>query len=64
MKRKIFIIILLLLVILASKFWIGIYEHDEFNTKHIFIKHTPIWKSYFYSPRGMSDLKLSNFPTA
>lgn len=41
-----------------SKFWIGIYEHDEFTGYNIFFKHRPIWKTFFYSPRGMSDLKL------
>ena len=42
-----------------AKFWIGIYTHDEFGEKHLFIKHKAIWKTFFYSPRGMSDLKLS-----
>ena len=46
-------------ILIISKFWVGIYEHDEFAVKHAFIKHRPIWKTFFYSPRGMSDLKLS-----
>ena len=52
-------LILLVLILILSKFWIGIYKHDEFGTNHTFIKHRPIWKTFFYSPRGMSDLKLS-----
>jgi len=63
MKIKIFIGASILCVIFVAKFWIGIYEHDEFSTNHIFIKHRPIWKSYFYSPRGMSDLILTDFPS-
>ncbi len=49
-----------LILIILIKFWIGVYQHDEFDEKGIFIKHRPIWKTYFYSPRGMSDLKLSD----
>lgn len=36
----------------------GAYVHDEFGGTHFFIKHRPIWKWRFYSPRGMSDLTL------
>lgn len=46
-------------ILIVGKFWIGIYTHDEFGGNNIFIKHRPIWKTFFYSPRGMSDLKLS-----
>ncbi|MBB3696483.1 hypothetical protein KMW28_10165 [Flammeovirga yaeyamensis] len=59
MKRKTGIIILFLGLLVIMKFWIGIYTHDEFGSKRIFVKHRPIWKTHFYSPRGMSDLKLS-----
>jgi len=52
---KIFIVIGILILI---KFWFGFYEHDEFGGSRLFIKHRPIWKTYFYSPRGMSDLQL------
>lgn len=45
-------------ILVILKFWVGLYADDEFNETHIFIKHRPIWKSYFYSPRGMSDLEL------
>lgn len=58
MKRKTKLLIGIGLLIL-SKFWIGIYEDDEFLRKSIFIKHRPVWKTFFYSPRGMSDRKLS-----
>ena len=56
MKIRVFIIIIILI---AAKFWIGVYKHDEFGGNNLFIKHRPIWKTFFYSPRGMSDLKLS-----
>ena len=56
MKKMIFLIIGILIF---AKFWIGVYKHDEFGGDNIFIKHRPIWKTFFYSPRGMSDLKLS-----
>ncbi|KIX22204.1 hypothetical protein SY27_05980 [Flavobacterium sp. 316] len=46
-------------ILILSKFWIGLYSHDEFGGKHLFIKHRPIWKTYFYSPQGMSDMKIS-----
>lgn len=60
MKRKIGISLLVIGVLLQCKFWIGIYTHDEFSSKHVFIKHRPIWRTFFYSPRGMSDMKLSD----
>ena len=53
-KRQIGFAILLLML----KCWLGIYEEDEFGTHHLFIKHRPVWQTYFYSPRGMSDLQL------
>ena len=59
MKRKTGIIILIIGILIVSKFWIGIFTHDEFGGINTFIKHRPIWKTFFYSPRGMSDLKLS-----
>ena len=49
----------IIIVLVVVKFWVGIYTHDEFGTNHIFIKHRPLWKSFFISPRGMSDLKNS-----
>jgi hypothetical protein len=57
--RKSLIILTVVGILILLKFWIGIYTHDEFGEKHVFIKHRPIWKTYFYSPRGMTDLKLS-----
>ncbi|WP_217491456.1 hypothetical protein, partial [Polaribacter reichenbachii] len=63
LKRKTGILILIIGILIVSKFWVGIYTHDEFGGKNIFIKHRPIWKTFFYSPRGMSDLKLSEMTT-
>ena len=59
MQRKTGIILLIIGILIVSKFWIGIFTYDEFGHKVVFIKHRPIWKTFFYSPRGMSDLKLS-----
>ncbi len=59
LNRKIGITIFIIGILIVSKFWVGIYTHDEFGGKNLFIKHRPIWKTFFYSPRGMSDLKLS-----
>ena len=63
LKSKIGIITLLIGILIASKLWFGIYTHDEFGEKSIFIKHRPIWKTFFYSPRGMSDLIISEMST-
>ena len=57
--KKAIIIFILGLILILSKFWLGIYEDNEFGEKRVFIKHRPIWKTYFYSPRGMRDVKLS-----
>lgn len=59
MKRKIKITSLTIGILVVLKFWVGIYEDGEWDDKYLFIKHRPIWKTYFYSPRGMSDLRLS-----
>ncbi|MUU78796.1 hypothetical protein [Winogradskyella endarachnes] len=49
-------------ILILFKFWVGIYSDDEFGELYIFIKHKPIYKTYFYSPRGMSDLQLIEMP--
>lgn len=59
MKRKQRILLLLLVFVILTKFSVGVYEDDEFPENHLFIKHRPIWKTFFYSPRGMSDKKLT-----
>jgi hypothetical protein len=48
------------LTFILIRLFIGTYAHDEFNETHIFIKHQPTWKWHFYSPRGMSDMKLED----
>lgn len=58
MKKSLYFIILLI-VLLTVKLWVGIYQDDEFGDHNVFIKSRPIWHTYFYSPRGMSDLSLS-----
>lgn len=59
MSRKQRILLLLIGFVIMTKFSVGIYEDDEFPETHLFIKHRPIWKTFFYSPRGMSDKKLT-----
>lgn len=59
MIKKTGIILAIIGFLIFSKFWFGIYTDDEFGEKKLFLKHKPIWKTHFYSPRGMSDLKLS-----
>ena len=61
MKKK---LIWISLVLTASFFWgrlwMGVYSHDEFGGTHIFFKRKPIWKWSFYSPIGISDLRLED----
>lgn len=52
--------ILTIILFVGIRLWFGVYVHDEFCDKHIFIKHKPVWKWKFYSPVGMSDLKLED----
>jgi hypothetical protein len=59
MVKKLSSILVIVILVVIGKFWIGVFEHDEFYYNDVFIKHRAIWKTYFYSPRGMSDLKLS-----
>jgi hypothetical protein len=58
LNKKIEILLILISILTLMKFWIDIYSHDEFAKNQVFIKHRPIWETHFYSPRGMSDLKL------
>ena len=58
MSNKIVFTTIVISVILSIRFFCGVYIHDEFGEKHLFLKHRPIWKWKFYSPIGMSDLKM------
>lgn len=58
MKHKLAYFILLVIFIFFGKMFSGIFEDDEFDEKYFFIKSSPTWRWHFYSPRGMSDLKL------
>ena len=55
-KKKIAFSVIIVLIIL--KLFGGIYEDDEFEEKYFFIKNKPSFKTYFYSPRGMSDMTI------
>lgn len=56
------IIFAIIIVVIASRLWLGIYVHDEFGENHLFIKHRPTWKWKFSSPIGMSDKQLVDLP--
>jgi hypothetical protein len=58
MAKKIVISIISIAVILLIRLFCGVYIHDEFGEKHFFLKHRPVWKWEFYSPIGMTDLKM------
>lgn len=60
MKKKIVIGVFIFAIAITIRFFCGVYRHDEFGENHFFIKHIPIWKWYFYSPQGMSDLKFED----
>jgi len=62
MRRKIIAIVLIITFGIVARFWIGIYEHNEFSSTHIFLKHRPIWKWCFYSPIGMGELDKLTTP--
>ena len=60
MKSKIIFFISLVGISIIFRFFCGVYVHDEFGDKELFIKHRPIWKWKFYSPIGMSDMKFED----
>jgi hypothetical protein len=60
MKNKIIIGFVLIFFAISFRFYFGIYVHDEFGDKNLFLKHRPVWKWKFYSPIGMSDLKIKD----
>ncbi|MCX2738913.1 hypothetical protein [Pontibacter anaerobius] len=60
--KKAVLAIVAILIILVVRLWFGIYLHDEFGETHLFLKHRPTWKWEFYSPLGMSDLRIEDLP--
>ncbi len=44
------------------RLYFGIYTNDEFGDKHLFMKHRPTLKWKFYSPIGMSDMRIQELP--
>ena len=48
-----------LIFIVYVRLFCGVYTHDEYGEERFFIKHKPVWKWHFHSPRGQSDLKYS-----
>ncbi|KAA3438396.1 hypothetical protein [Rufibacter hautae] len=60
MKRRMIPVLILILLGLAFRLWLGLYHHDEFAETHLFLKHRPIWKWIFYTPLGLSDLTMKD----
>jgi hypothetical protein len=60
MKKRFFGGIILFIIIALFRLFFGVYVDDEFGDESLFIKHRPIWKWKFYSPIGMSDLKMED----
>lgn len=58
MKKIISIGIFIFVSVLITRIFCGVYIHDEFAERHFFIKYRPSWKWTFYSPLGMSDIKI------
>ncbi len=59
MKKILILLFVSLFVIIITRLFCGVYVHDEFSEKNFFIKHRPTWKWKFYSPIGMSDMKIN-----
>ena len=60
MKKKVLIGTFIIVAIISFRFCFGIYVDDEFGEENIFLKHRPTWKWKFYSPIGMSDLRIDD----
>jgi hypothetical protein len=60
MKKRLFGGIFLVSIIILFRLFFGVYVDDEFGDESLFSKHRPIWKWKFYSPIGMSDLKIED----
>lgn len=58
MKKKVLIAVFIFAVVIAVRFFCGVYEHDEYAEEYFFVKHRPTWKWRFYSPIGMSDTRM------
>ena len=43
------------LLLLGSWLFVGVYEEREWGELHIFLKHRPCMKVFFYSPLGEAD---------
>lgn len=59
-RKKFYFLIAAVLLLLSIRLFCGVYVHDEFGDEALFIKHRPTWKWKFYSPVGMSDLKMED----
>ena len=60
MNKKLSIVISIVTFLILVRLFFGVYVDDEFGDKSIFVKHRPTWKWEFYSPIGMSDLKMDD----
>lgn len=60
MNKKVVLGTLTITFILLFRLFVGMKVNEEFCEKELFLKHRPTWKWKFYSPIGMSDLKLKD----
>jgi hypothetical protein len=58
MRKGIVLSLVIIIALIMTRLFCGIYTHDEFCDNIFFIKHRPTWKWRFYSPIGMSNTKM------
>jgi hypothetical protein len=44
-----------LVLVLASRPFVGVYREREFGTHHVFVKHRPSARAFFTAPLGEAD---------
>ena len=60
MKKRSVIILSFLTMTLIVRLFCGVYIHEEYADDVFFIKQKPTFKWRFYSPIGMTDLKMQD----
>jgi hypothetical protein len=58
MKKALIIICSCLMLALIVRLFCGVYVHEEYGDDVFFVKQKPTLKWRFYSPIGMTDLKM------
>lgn len=60
MRKVIFVGLFAITFLILIRLFFGIYFDDEFGEQNVFVKHKLTWKWKFYTPIGMSDLKMED----